>query len=76
MTIQELIDKLSKHDPSLHVYIPGYEGGVNDVRSFEEVEVFLNVNEDWWYGPHEINDRLILKDTSELKTQKGIFLQK
>ena len=75
MTIQELIDKLSKYDPSLHVYIPGYEGGVDDVESLEEVEVFLNVNDEWWYGPHEINDRLILKDTSELKTQKGIFLQ-
>lgn len=74
MTIQELMDKLSKYDPSFHVYIKGYEGGVDDLESIEEVEVFLNVNEDWYYGSHEINDRVILKDTSSLKTQKGIFL--
>jgi len=53
MTVAELIVKLQKLDPSLRVVGPGYEGGYYDVKVFEPFEIALNVNTEWYYGPHE-----------------------
>ena len=58
MTVAELIEALSKLDPTLRVVTNAYEGGYDDVKS-ESLNPFvlaLNVNdpEHWWYGPHEI----------------------
>ncbi len=54
MTISELIEQLQKLDPSLEVYINGYEGGYDDVEKIEHIEVCRNFYEDdWYYGNHE-----------------------
>lgn len=53
MTVKELIEKLKDVDPKLRVVISGYEGGVNDLTYIEEINIRLNVNEEWFYGSHE-----------------------
>ena len=59
MTVQELIRELEKLDPSLEVYVEGYEDGYNDVSLFEHIEVCRDFYidqegvKDWWCGDHE-----------------------
>lgn len=53
MKVNELIEKLSKLDPELYVFVPGYEGGV-DHAGVSCIKYFaLDVNDEWWYGRHE-----------------------
>lgn len=58
MTVQELIDKLKKLDPSAHVFTEGYEGGYCDVDIEPEVFMYLNANRPGpsYYGPHDIGE--------------------
>ena len=57
MTVGELIEKLQTLDPTLEVFIHGYEGGYADVNTEFEIETFRkNVNTEWYYGPHEQDD--------------------
>jgi len=53
MTIAELIEKLKEYPQDLRVVVRGYEGGVDDVTYFEEMEIYLNYNTSWFYGKHE-----------------------
>ena len=53
MNVSELIIELQKLDPDMPVVSPGYEGGYCDVAPpFNTIELNLNVNEEWYYGPH------------------------
>jgi len=54
MKIKDLIAELQKHDPEMQAIRAGYEGGVDFVANVTCHEVALDVNTDWWYGPHEI----------------------
>ena len=54
MKVKELIEALSALDPELMVVRPGYEGGVTEVGYVTQVQLALNVNEDWYYGEHEV----------------------
>jgi hypothetical protein len=54
MKVQELIDKLQAVDPELMVVRDGYEGGVTEVTYAEVEGIALQVNEEWYYGEHEI----------------------
>lgn len=55
MTVEELINKLQEFDPKLPIMLHGYEGGVYaGPNHFYKAEVALDVNKDWYYGPHEI----------------------
>lgn len=54
MTIEELIKELQQYDPKLPVLLSGYEGGVYLPNRMRKVNVALNVNKEWYYGPHEI----------------------
>ena len=55
ITVGELIERLKEHDPKLRVMMPGYEGGVRDgPNEFQVRVVALDVNEEWYYGSHEI----------------------
>jgi hypothetical protein len=54
MKIKDLILELQKHDLEMQVVRSGYEGGVDFVANVLCHELALNVNEDWWYGPHEL----------------------
>ena len=53
MKVKDLIEQLNSLDPELTVVRPGYEGGVTEVGHLSTIEVFLNVNKDWYYGEHE-----------------------
>jgi hypothetical protein len=81
MTVNELIDKLNSiEDKSIIVLTRGYEGGyedavlrINDGGTPEVVTIELFVNDEWYYGPHEITE----EDTQlkENKIVKGIIIR-
>lgn len=57
MTVQQLIKALSQiKDQETWVMVKGYEGGVDNISSNipEIVNVALNVNDEWYYGSHEV----------------------
>lgn len=54
MKVRELIERLQEFDGDLPVVLPGYEGGVNDISYTTQVELALNVNDEWYYGAHEV----------------------
>jgi hypothetical protein len=80
MTVRELIEALSQiKDQDLKVMVKGYEGGINDaiVSSNESntpkiYTIERNVNEEWYYGRHEITeeDTPLKKD----KVERAIIL--
>jgi hypothetical protein len=53
MKVKELIAILSKLDQELFVVTNGYEGGIEDITYVECIYLKLNVNEGYYYGPHE-----------------------
>lgn len=53
MNVRELIETLQKLDPNTMVIRSGYEGGVAEVTHVEITTIKLDVNTEWWYGPHE-----------------------
>ncbi len=54
MKISKLIEQLNQLDPELEVYIEGYEGGYDDLRKMEHIEVCRDFyTEEWTYGNHE-----------------------
>lgn len=54
MTVKELIEKLGQFDPNTMVIRSGYEDGVSEVSEAKPVKITLNVNTEWYYGPHAI----------------------
>ena len=80
MTVKQLIEILSQiKDQDLKVMVKGYEGGINDVivssnesNTPEIYTIERNVNEEWYYGRHEIteHDTPLKKD----KVEKAIML--
>jgi hypothetical protein len=76
MKVKELIEALSQLDPELMVVIKGYEGGVDEVSRYELCNIELNVNDEWYYGKHEIlaeGDKPTNKDSTIVK---GVQLTK
>jgi hypothetical protein len=75
MTVKELIEQLQQLDPDLHVFTSGYEGGYNDVYIGNEMEIALDVHEEWYYGKHEdASTEYHVPDKSKYKIVKGIIL--
>ena len=64
MTVKELIEALSQiKDQDLKVMVKGYEGGVSDAivstnesNTPEIYTVERNVNQEWYYGRHEVTE--------------------
>ena len=54
MKVKELIETLSQLDPELMVVKSGYEGRVNEIKKYKLCNIELNVNDEWYYGKHEI----------------------
>ena len=54
MKVKELMAWLQAMDPELRVVVDGYEGGVRDARYAELEVIALNVNDEWYYGDHEV----------------------
>lgn len=54
MTVKELIEQLQKLDQDARVFSRGYEAGLHDAEvDGELIRVALDVNTEWYYGPHE-----------------------
>ena len=54
MKVKELIEKLQALDPDMETMRHGYEGGVENINHVEIEPVALNVNQEWYYGSHEV----------------------
>lgn len=53
ITVQQLIEQLQNFDPTQRVVIVGYESGYKDLTQIKPVVLALDVNTEWYYGPHE-----------------------
>lgn len=53
MTAKELIEFLSGVPPDTVVSMPGYEGGIADVKHARLTQVLLDVSHEDYYGPRE-----------------------
>ena len=65
-----MIEVLSQLDSELMVVVAGYEGGVNEVDKSELCDIELNVNDEWYYGKHEMlaeGDKPRNKDSTIVK---------
>ena len=74
MKVKQLIEELQKYPEDMDVMKCGYEGGYKDLSvPVEKDNILLNVNDEWYYGPHESEDNVpgrekekeLLKDKKE-----------
>jgi hypothetical protein len=56
MKVKDLLNLLSKMPADADVVAKGYEGGVDDVVNVMLVKLRRDVNDEWYYGRHEINE--------------------
>lgn len=56
MKVKDLITLLSQLPAEADVVIEGYEDGVDDVVRVELVKIKKDVNSNWYYGRHAIDD--------------------
>jgi len=53
MKVGQLIEQLKNYPQDLRVVVRGYEGGYNDVDTFENLKIVLDYHSAWYYGKHE-----------------------
>ena len=76
MKVKQLIEVLSQLDSELMVVVRGYEGGVDEVSDYGLCNIWLNANDEWYYGKHETlydNELEKVKDRN-LTIVKGVCL--
>ena len=76
MTIKELIEQLQQLDPETHVFVKGYEGGLEYAElkgSVMDVALDVNSDDEWWYGKHDCATDNHRND-SNITIVKGIVL--
>ena len=56
MKVKDLLNLLSQMPADADVVAKGYEGGVDDVVNVKLVKLRRDVNGEWYYGRHEINE--------------------
>jgi hypothetical protein len=54
MNVKELREKLAEYPDDMRVVLNGYEGGVEDVETVDEVILKLNIHNKWYYVSHEV----------------------
>lgn len=74
MTVEELINALQQYDPKLRVIMRGYEGGMDDIGSLQDLQIALNVHDAWYYGKHELADAGFIKDRLDQYTTENAVL--
>jgi len=65
MTVKELINHLSDHDPSMRVVVQGYEGGYDEVDSTHLIPIVKNNHKQdkWWDGEFS---EVVVDDADEI----------
>lgn len=53
LKVSDLIQILSQYDPDTIICIPGYEGGFSPIHGVKKTELLKDVNDEWYYGPHD-----------------------
>ena len=53
LTVEDLITLLQTYPQDWRVAISGYEGGYKTLHTTQPTELLLNVNDEWYYGPHD-----------------------
>jgi hypothetical protein len=56
MKVIDLLALLSQMPSEADVVVKGYEGGVDDVVNVNLVKIKKNVNDEWYYGKHAIDE--------------------
>ena len=56
MKVIDLLTLLSEMPANADVVLKGYEGGVDDVLNVKLVKIKKDVNAEWYYGKHEIDE--------------------
>lgn len=74
MKVRELVELLGYQDQELDLVISGYEGGYRDLQGVNELELALNVNTAWYYGPHELPQFVDPDEVGGYKTKKSIVI--
>jgi hypothetical protein len=75
MTVSELIMWLQEEDQNAIVVTRGYEGGYCDINSVAKYRyIVLNVNDEWYYGPHDGIDALDEKEYLGKTQVKALLL--
>lgn len=65
MTVAQLIEALKNYPQDLPVVVSGYEGGYNDVDTFENINIVLDYHIEWYYGKHEDVESIYKEDTKK-----------
>ena len=77
MTVKQLIEVLQKvEDQDMRVMISGYERGFNELETTANnvQDIALGVNEEWYYGSHEIAEDVQRSNLDKYKIVKAIIL--
>ena len=56
MKVKDLLTLLSEMPADADVVAKGYEGGVDNIVNIQLVKLKKDVNAEWYYGRHEINE--------------------
>ena len=56
MKVVDLLALLTQMPSEADVVVKGYEGGVDDVVNVSLVKIKKNVNDEWYYGKHAIDE--------------------
>ncbi len=75
MNVGQLIEILKNYPQDLRVVVSGYEGGYNDVNTFENIKIVLDYNDEWYYGRHEDVESLYGNNAERLNTNAVDALQ-
>jgi len=74
MKVIDLLTLLSEMPADADVVLKGYEGGVDDVLNVKLVKIKKDVNDEWYYGKHEIDEdsdvQAVLIQREERKTEE------
>ena len=77
MTVKQLIEVLSKiEDQEIRVMVKGYEGAPNDIEDINPapIDIALDVNDQWYYGKHEMIEDVVIEARKDYDIVKAIIL--
>lgn len=69
LTVEQLINELTKYPKDYKVLVDGYEGGLDAVLSSKIVNVEYDETIAWYYGPFEETDNINIKAIQLISTR-------